>query len=166
MNHLDSGGDVDSIPNVSQIYLLTFNPRLWAWDDYEEFLDQVRRNRMFEGQWSTGSRTRDIGPGDRVYLLRQGSEPRGIIASGEVASEAYQEENWRDDGSRWLANYVDVDWKEAVPLDDPLPLATLRAAAPDVQKKVWEPQSGGTRLAPDHAAITARLWSEHVGKRA
>ncbi|CAN5218200.1 hypothetical protein BH09ACT6_BH09ACT6_15440 [soil metagenome] len=163
MNDSDllDGYSADFAPNT---YLLTYNPRFWAWDDYDEFLDQVRRERLFEGQWSTGSRVNDIGPGDEVFLLRQGREPRGIIARGLVASEVYEDETWLEDGTSRLANYVDVDWKEAVPLTDPLPLAALQAGTPDAPKSTWEPQSSGTRIAQENAIIASLLWLQHLRK--
>lgn len=154
------GDPTETSLGLGDTYLLTYNPKIWTWDDHEDFLETVRTEGVFEGQWSTGRRTQRIGPGDRVFLLRQGIEPRGIIASGEVVSTVYQEANWRADGTQWLANYVDIDWDAAVPLDAPLPLDALFAAAPDAPKKVWEPQSGGTLLAEEHAPAAWRLWSE------
>jgi len=59
-------------------------------------------------RWSTGNR-RNIPIGSRVYLVRLGREPKGIIASGWTASEVYPDKHWdrakRDAGEE--AYYVE-----------------------------------------------------------
>ncbi|MFF5229361.1 hypothetical protein [Dactylosporangium sp. NPDC000521] len=48
-------------------------------------------------RWSTGNRKTGIEPGDRVFFLRQGVEPRGIVGSGTAASRIFPDEQWDDD---------------------------------------------------------------------
>lgn len=60
-------------------FLLTWNPRKFE----KSWAPEVRRLARGETvtlRWSTGGR-RDIEPGDRLYLVRLGIEPRGIFAS-------------------------------------------------------------------------------------
>ena len=64
-------------------YLLTWNPARFHWESLAEEAESVRRDGYFVGNW-TCARTKSIRPGDRVFLMRQGVEPRGIVASGRV----------------------------------------------------------------------------------
>ncbi len=56
--------------------LLTWNPKKYLWCEFVDTLDQVP---CF---WSTYQT--HVAPGDRVFLLKQSVQPRGIVASGYV----------------------------------------------------------------------------------
>ncbi|GAA3541046.1 hypothetical protein [Aeromicrobium flavum] len=146
---------------MANAFLLTYNPTLWDWVDRDEFLASVvrasRNGDVVPGTWSTGQRTRGIEPGDEVYLLRQGPEPRGIIASGTALTEVMQDDHWHE--RRGLANYIEVAWTKAVPADAPLPLADLDDAAPGQH---WRPQGSGSSLRPEYVTVVESLWSAHV----
>ncbi|MBE7323559.1 EVE domain-containing protein [Nocardioides sp. Y6] len=146
---------------MPQTFLLTYNPTRWDWTDREETLRaiQTSKSRGFLHRWSAGPHPRRIGPGDEVYLLRQGPEPRGIIASGEVVSEVQQDKHWDED--QGLANYVEVRWTTAVAADDPLPLAALKEVAPGQN---WHPRAGGTQLRDDVVTAVDQLWRDHAGR--
>lgn len=67
-------------------FLLTWNPDRWQWHDVEEVRAAVSAGTSSaQRAWSTGRRT-DIRTGERLFLLRLGSEPRGIVGSGHAAS--------------------------------------------------------------------------------
>jgi len=132
-------------------FLLTHNPELWHMPDGEwlDDLEAVRAGASVPGGWSTGSR-KDMDVGDRVYLLRQGPEPRGIIASGWTTSEPSPDEHWDDQGGE--ATYVDVEWDAMVPMDEPLPTSLLLT---DVTQVPWNSlRAGGVEV--KHAAAAAR----------
>src|SRR5262245_58474636 len=67
-------------------YLLTWNPAKWNWADLEQVSGQTAAGNPFRALWSCGN-TRSIQRGDRVFLLKQGQEPRGLMASGWVLSD-------------------------------------------------------------------------------
>ena len=98
--------------------------------------------------------------GDRVFLLRQGREPRGIVGSGRIPNSdgTCEEPHW--DGSGRLTTYIDVDWEYFVDPENPLPTGDLKAAATHTS---WHPQSSGTRIAVEDLAVVERLWTEHAG---
>src|SRR5690606_11551191 len=73
--------------------LLTWNPKRWPWDELPAAADAVAARGVHIERWSCGN-TRHIERGDRVFLLRQGQEPRGIIASGTVIDAPYPAEHW------------------------------------------------------------------------
>ena len=144
------------------VYLLTYNPLMYKWDGREAQLRAFARagaaGQVVEGRWST-ARKHDIGPRDEVYLVRQASKPRGVIASGVVMSAPYTDAHWKNPGE--LSGYVDVDWNRAVPFADPLRLGGLRRVSP---KQHWEPQQSGIVLQPEYTRAVADLWDAHVHK--
>lgn len=141
-------------------FLLTYNPERWQMAD-GEWLDDVeaaRAGASVFGRWSTGSRT-DLDIGDRVYLLRQGPEPRGIVASGWTTSEGYADVHWDDPGR--TANYVDVGWDALVPMDEPLATSLLLT---DVAQVDWNHLlSSGVEVEVAATARLNELWRAHLG---
>jgi hypothetical protein len=92
-------------------YLLTWNPARWPWTDLVQCIEEVRRTGHYRDRWGCG-RNRRIVEGDRVFLIRQGVEPRGIIGSGHAVSEVYDDQHW-DDAERAMGRrtlYVDVEF--------------------------------------------------------
>jgi hypothetical protein len=77
-------------------YLLTWNPHRWNWqpDALQALLYDIEQQGFGVQRWSCGH-NKGIEAGDRVFLLRQGQKPRGIIGSG-----------WVSDGSYEAAHYV------------------------------------------------------------
>jgi hypothetical protein len=85
----------------------------------------VREEGSALQRWSCGN-TRKIGVGDRVFLLRQGVEPRGIVASGVVIEPPYEDLHWDPNASE-PALYVDVEFDALLnpESDDVLPRELL-----------------------------------------
>ena len=79
-------------------YLLTWNPSRWSWPELARAAYLVREEGSALQRWSVGN-TRKIGVGDRVFLLRQGVEPRGIVASGVVIEPPYEDLHWDPNAS-------------------------------------------------------------------
>lgn len=74
-------------------FLLTWNPARWQWDNLDEVITDIGANGWSERRWSCG-RTKSIVTGDRVFLLRQRVEKRGIIGSGWVSHGSYEDKHW------------------------------------------------------------------------
>jgi tetratricopeptide (TPR) repeat protein len=90
-------------------YLFTWNPNKTPWPELAEDIADGERMGFFIGDWSCG-RTKKIRPGDRFYLHCQGKDPKGIVGTGTVISDVWEEAHWNvenaDAGQK--ANYVDV----------------------------------------------------------
>ncbi|MCL3862050.1 protein NO VEIN domain-containing protein [Actinotalea sp. K2] len=143
-------------------FLLTYNSQRWQIPEAAWFsdLEAVQAGARVGGRWSTGTRT-DMTVGDRVYLLTQGVEPRGIVASGWTIDEPDQDEHW--DGGGGTANYVEVEWDFMVPIDEPLLTANLLINVPEVP---WKYLLGsGVEVAPQAARRLNELWRGHVAGR-
>lgn len=140
--------------------LLTWNPDVWSISDemWTDWLEEVARNGISHGNWSTG-RNKSIQPGDRCYLVKQGKEPRGIVASGWAVSDVYQDE--RTEGAGDVENAVEVDWDDVVDPEAPLPMDRLKAKVPEVNWRYL--LSSGITAKPAAEEKIARLWEEHLG---
>lgn len=142
-------------------FLLTWNPtyrppHVWVADAARS---SARGERPGLADWGSGGRKHGYRTGDRVFLLRQGSEPRGIVGCGVIPDDAgtWLGEHW--DGSGRPRRYVRVDWEFVVDPDDPLPLDLLVAQA---SRTTWTPQGSGTRIADADLPVVERLWAEHL----
>lgn len=151
---------------MTDTFLLTWNPALWPLENetWDEYIDATSAGEWPETRWSTGSRATGMGQGSRVFLLRQGDEPRGIVASGWVHhdEDIFQNTHWDGIPGR-LANYIEFVYDHVIDPDDPLPLDVLKREVPGVG---WEPRGGGVRVPAEAAAGIEELWEQHVGLHA
>jgi len=144
-------------------YLLTWNPRNWAWDDLEEMVNRTAEGRPVEDQWSCGN-TKRIRMGDRLFLLRQGVEPRGIVAAGWATSAVYEGPHWdrerreKDD----TALRVDLRFDRILnpEVDEILPLDKLQDGS--LASVNWATPASGIQIRQG-ADELERLWAELVG---
>jgi hypothetical protein len=116
-------------------------------------LDGTAEGLEHEARWSVGNRVRGIEPGDRAYMLRQGIHGRGIVAIGEITSEPYSDDSWRDDGG--TAQYVDVAWHEAVPLGERIEIHELET---EVSGFRWDLVNSSGRDITEYGADLEELW--------
>jgi len=148
------------VPNGGEITILTWNPDRFDWgDDYPEAISKTARGHRVDGDWSTGGRKSGLEPGDTAFLLRQGTQGRGIVARGEVASEIFQDPLF--DNPEEIGNYVLVRWDRVVSVEDALSTETLKVEMPEVN---WDRlQMSGTFLKPALHTRLEQLWSEQLG---
>lgn len=151
--------DPQDTPQVAgHAVLLTWNPINFDWgDDYLDAIDRTTNGERVESEWSTGSRKTDLAHGDRAYLLRQGKEPRGIVASGWLTGTVHDGKHW--DRSGRAAHYVNVEWDTVLAAQDALPWDKLEAEMPTQD---WTPQGSGTSIRPENLEPLERLWAEHL----
>jgi 5-methylcytosine-specific restriction protein A len=124
-------------------------------------LAEFRRSGLLRKSWSCG-RTRRIERGDRVYLMRLGLDPKGIIGSGFVTQEPHEEEHWDQDraaaGDGALFVEVGFDQLSEVPL---IGLAELEE--PPFAEVNWTPQGSGFRILPAVSAALDAAWARRTG---
>ncbi|MFD0597308.1 DUF3883 domain-containing protein [Catellatospora coxensis] len=147
--------------------IATWNPEKWNPDDWETLVyakdvATIAAGGLLRGRWSTGPRKSGIEPGDRVFLLRQGVEPRGVIGSGTVTSRIFPDSHWDEAKTGDDANYVLIEWDTLVLPDDGLPHADLVERIP--AGGIWRPQAGGWVPDAKVAAELEALWAEHLGR--
>jgi 5-methylcytosine-specific restriction protein A len=143
-------------------YLLTWNPKRWQWEDLEECAKEIEERGYHEDSWSCGV-TKKICPDDRVFLIKLGAEPRGIVASGWAVSEVYEGQHWdkqaRAKGKRAL--YIDVHFDTILdPEKEIFPRAWLDNGI--YTKMHWEPQASGVTIPDDVAEQLERDWAQFL----
>ncbi len=82
-------------------YLLSWNPKVWEWARIQDDISEIAEYGFSEMQWSTGV-TKKIKAGDRVFVMKLGSEPRGIVASGWATSDVQQSNRYKNTSKRAL----------------------------------------------------------------
>jgi hypothetical protein len=89
---------------VKRAFLLTWNPRVYTWEELPSDLRKLQRGKLVI-RWGCG-RSKEIRDGSRLYLLRQGVEPRGLVARGHARGDWYEGESFRHKGVP--GHYVDL----------------------------------------------------------
>ena len=150
---------------------MTWNPDRWHWTEEEirEDIAQLRElgpeefDRVNDNsRWSIGTNYRRIQPGDRLFLIRLGSEPRGIFSSGYAASCPYRCDHW-DGVEGHKAWYVNVFWDTLLNPYDPR-LMLLREELKFISTdQRWSPLSSGEEIKEDAAAKLEVEWQRFTG---
>lgn len=143
-------------------YLLTWNPARWSWDNLHECIKTVKSQGYYLDSWSSGV-TKKIQPDDRVFLMKLGNEPRGIVASGWATGKVYRGRHWdkaaRAEGKTAL--YVDVHFDTLFDPDkDIFPRAWLDDGIYTQMR--WELQASGTSIPDDVAAKLEKDWARFL----
>ena len=144
-------------------WLLTWNPKKWLWDTLDEELQRSRRGESVAGRWSCGN-TNSIQPGDRVFLHKQGQEPRGIIASGWVTSLPYEDEHWDPEHDDQPGLYVSYEFDHIRTPDAGGPLQVREVDAGPLTDMWWDAQASGTEIPLHVAHALEGQWAAHIGR--
>lgn len=136
-------------------FMLTWNPDQGRPSSLSEALDAVeRRGRAWKSGWSTGVR-KDLPIGSRVFLVRQGIDPRGVVAAGYTLSEPEP-----DPDRESQSNFCDVAFTAVLDaeLGHLVPLAELAMTSLLVNVP-WGIAGGGREFTVGEAAQLEALWS-------
>ena len=146
-------------------YLLNYNPERWEWKNIELAIKEINETGQYIDSWSCGNR-KNIEVGDRVFIIKLGAEPRGIIASGWVHNGWYQDIHWNEEKVRAnkLANYIDVDFEVLVnPKYNVLPYEKLQKGK--LKNMLWSNQSSGVVIPNDVATELEKIWTNYVSMK-
>ena len=130
----------------------------------DERIDRVANGGDFVEPWSVGV-TKRIKPGDRLFLIKLGAEPRGIIGSGWAKSSPEPSPHWdpAQQAKGKTALYVDFLFDALLdPSDDSFPFERLQEGI--YQRAHWTPQASGVTIAADVAVQLEADWERHVGE--
>jgi len=157
-------------------YLLTWNPaESLVYELLDAWNQQCNGKDSLSPDWSCGS-NKSIPIGSRVFLHRQGVEPRGIVASGWVTRRSYRKKHWNPDRAKRgeKANFVHIrldaicegfgdDENGPASGLSPFPVQAI-TRAPIGTEVNWRNIPGSGIRIPDAAAKEIeRLWALHVG---
>lgn len=142
-------------------YLFTWNPDRFDEAEIEKIAEEISNSGPTLMKWSTGTR-RHVAPGERVFLIRQGVDPRGLVGSGRIEGGADQVPHWdpekRKQGKQsWIAPVV-WDTLSTTPI-----IPNTELSQETGESALWRTQAGGVKIRPDLAATLEQLWSEATG---
>jgi 5-methylcytosine-specific restriction protein A len=147
-------------------YLLTWSPKRWRWTDLSKRINEITRKESCVTDWSCGN-NKSIARGDRLFLLRQGEEPRGIVGAGWAESEPYEEIHWREEKARVgkTTMYLKVRWETLL---DPetesiFPREWLNEGT--LSKVNWNTQISGISIRSEAADILEERWEAFLENR-
>ena len=141
-------------------YLLTWNPKLFPWENLDAQVAEVAERGGALGWWSTGS-VKSVPIGSRVFVIRLASDPRGIVASGYTTGEVAQQEHFLQDrrAAGDLMNRVPIRF-DALSTTPLIRRAELEGKGLAGYK--WDSQMSGVRIPPEVARDLELLWRERI----
>jgi 5-methylcytosine-specific restriction enzyme B len=143
-------------------WLLSWNPDVWAWDNLSEDRGKTLAGNTVTHQWRCASGA--PAEGDRVFLVRVGVDPKGIVAFGSVARPPYAAPHFDPEKAKVgeTAQFIDVMFKDIkdAKVDQIVPLDKLQKDAPE---QTWNPQGSGIEIKPKASLLLKELW-DAVGK--
>lgn len=79
-------------------WLFTWNPKKWSWAEGLYSLDELSKDIEQIGfsvcKWTCGG-TKSIQENDKIYIMRLGCEPKGIVACGTSLSNVFVGTSWK-----------------------------------------------------------------------
>ena len=147
-------------------WLFTWNPSRYAWDDkhdgYLEMKNQISQAGVTYNSWSCGN-NKSIKKGDRIFLIRLGVEPRGIMASGYAATDVFEGPHWDAQkealGIKCRRLFIEFD-----KIQDPLSenIISMDKLLEINPKYKWSSQMSGIEI-PDHIADEVeKIWKNVI----
>jgi hypothetical protein len=140
-------------------YLFAWNPVKYEWHGIDECIEALKRGESVKEDWSCASKK--VKPGDRAFLSVVGAEPRGIFASGYVASDLFLGKNHRGHMANRVMIAFDVllnPAKESILTLDILNIGNL-------EKQLWTPQASGISIRPGLVEELEALWQDFLQHR-
>ena len=141
-------------------YLFVWNPKRWhQWNDLDQEIEQVGMTGRADSTWSTGNR-KNLPIGSRFFLIRLGTEPKGIMGSGVTSSEPYSGPHWDPRRPTEEAHYVDL-WFDFLSRDILVTWSELQR--PPFSSFNWAAQSSGLTLPEKVAEALEGVWEKRTG---
>ena len=140
-------------------WLLSWNPSKWDWGTFAVDRAKTMAGKKVDISWKC--RAKQPSPGDRVFLVRTGIDPKGIVAAGKITRPPYEAKHW--DPARANAgdttSFVDVafDSVRDAETDEIVTLKALNDREPDQE---WSPQNSGIEVKNKPARTLERLWKK------
>jgi hypothetical protein len=151
----------------SRTLIVTWNPKRGKWGErgeYQDAIERTARGETVEVDWSTGNTKHRVSRGERVFMLQQGNQGRGIIASGTILGEIYQIPHWDPEKNirGELANTVDIAWEHVFTIDDGIPTEGQEGLKQKLPKIHWSTPRSGVSIEGELADQLKELWSNHL----
>jgi predicted HNH restriction endonuclease len=152
--------------SIQKAYLFAWNPNNWfQWKDpnnvpyIEQNIEELQNTGKVTLMWSCSS-YKSIRPGDRAFLVKLGSNARGIMASGKIVSEAFLSKHWSGEDKEVPRVLIEFDVllnpeKEPILLLDNFDTEIL-------SKQTWTPQSSGISIKAEVIDHLEQKWFDFL----
>lgn len=137
-------------------YLFGWNPIKFKWDDIDNDIKKLADTGKYEDNWSVVSH-KTIQPGDSAYIMRVGVEPKGIFASGIIASEPYLA--FRN-GRHYYRITIALDVLLNPDKEPILTLDILKTG--NLAAQTWTPQASGISIRPELVEELEGVWQDFL----
>jgi 5-methylcytosine-specific restriction protein A len=144
-------------PIDTSAYLFVWNPIKWPWPEIGEDSRSLQSGAKVTEAWNCVSHKK-VRPGDRAFVSKVGSEPKGVFASGVIASEPFLAKSRKNKD----IHHVLIDFDVIL---DPAksPILTLELLNMGrLAKQLWTPQSSGISMKPELAEELEALWQDFL----
>ncbi len=141
-------------------YLLAWKPIRSEWDDLPETSKAVKEGRSDPIRWSCGKSKRPQ-KGDRVFLIKLGKKPKGIIGSGYIVRGSYEDTHWDYERASKgeTSNFVKVKLDTLLNPDIEPILDRELLDEQSFSEMHWDTQMSGVHIPESVAAELEILWS-------
>jgi len=142
---------------MTNAYLFAWNAIKWPWPDIKESITEIQQSGITAQPWTFASH-RTVKPGDRAFLVKLGSEPKGLMASGYVSSFAFQDTS--HSGRPVMRVIINFDILLNPEKNILLPIADLKQGI--MAKQLWSPQASGIAIKHDVLPELEEVWREFL----
>lgn len=140
-------------------FIFLWNPKRWAWDTLEQDIEQVDLTGKCSQRWSCGN-LKSVQPGDRIFLLRLGTEPKGLVAAGFATSAPFRDRHWDNDDKEAL--YIDIDFEVLLnPEKEPILTIEMLRLRTLLKEQNWHPQSSRS-VRPELVTELEAVWFDFL----
>ena len=146
-------------------YLVTWNPASKPWPELDNLVEQTVRGLLADEWWNVANQ--GIAPGDRVFLLKQGAAPTGIMGAGRARTDSTRTRPHWDNprASRGdTVNYIDIDWEVILNPGRESLLPEAQIQADGLPQRLWNARNSGNSIVPAVAERLENLWEIHVAR--
>ncbi len=141
-------------------WLFTWNPEHWEWKGVHDAIDQTSQGETMVVRWNCSNSS--VTAGDRAWLMRLGSPPKGIMAMGNVITDPYPANHWNEEkaASGETCNYVDIEFTRVLDVFKDAFLTLDDLSVITIDKQNWTPQSSGIEIKKRSAGLLENLWNQ------
>lgn len=148
-------------PLYPNSYLFTWNSNKWNWEDLTDGTYQLENIGYYNRRWSCGN-SKSIKRGDRIFLMKLGAEPRGLMGSGYAKSSCYVAPHW-DDTPGKKTNYIDIEFDILIdPFSKNIFGKELLSQVDPNKLQQWFPQQSGISIKPDIIDNLESSWFDFL----
>ena len=133
-------------------YLFGWNPSKFKWEHLDDDIQTLKVTGQITDNWSVVSH-KTIKPGDRAYIVRLGAEPKGIFASGVIASPPYTAIK---KGRNYYRIKIALDVLLNPDTEPILSFDILKTGS--LSEQTWSPQASGISIRPYLADELEGVW--------